>query len=377
MSTSKYEFERFFRNFPKSAIIVNNQDIGGGKTKKMICERKRWQDWSFYELQKLNKYDRMSIFFTTCDIKEDEKGIGHRNTNFDGIRTYHCEVDLLSREEWATTSLSDEEKKQLLADREAELSTKLVFNDTHGLLPPSLVVSSRNGFHIYWLAWHEEKMDEEYAPVGGLYRPPLNSYAHIQEGLAKTLGGDTNAIKKVQLLRVPGFLNHKPGGPYPVRLEGSLCNYIDEETKEEPLKFCEDQFLKIYGPVPEEEKNYKPRGKIYISKKKIDCIFEKLKEMPQDQALMMVSGTKLVNGERYKIVPQAGGLKGNIHIVNGDGSLSGGACHINFAKNCIFVPRGSGKGSPNILEWIKWYNPAYTSNPADFAAALKEVFTNI
>jgi len=373
---TEWEFNRFFSNFPKSVIIANNSDIGGGKTKKMVSHCKRWQDWSFYELLKLNKKHRMSIFFTTCDVKEDDRGLGHRNTNFDGIRTYHCEVDLLSREEWNNPELSKDEKQKLLQDREAALSTKLYFYKTHNILPPSLVVSSRNGLHIYWLAWHEEKMDETYAPVGGLYKPPLESFDHIQENLSKALGGDTNAIKRVQLLRAPGFLNHKVGGPYPVRLEKALCNYSNPE-EEIPLHFCEDQFLKLFGPVPEAEKVYKPRGKIYISTKQIDCIFEKLKEMPQDQALMMVSGTKLVNGERYKIVTQAGGLKGNIHIVNGDGSLSGGACHINFAKNCIFVPKGSGKGSPNILEWIKWYNPQYVDHPADFAKALKAVFTNI
>lgn len=71
------------------------------------------------------------------------------------------------------------------------------------MIPPSVVVSSGNGYHIYWLL-----------------REPVEAKPEIIEpyltGLAQRYNGDPSAAELARILRVPGTFNYKNSGKKPV-----------------------------------------------------------------------------------------------------------------------------------------------------------------
>jgi len=73
-------------------------------------------------------------------------------------------------------------------------------------LKPHWVVCSGRGLHVYWLL--TEPVEEDGFP----------RLMAVVRGLANHLHGDHAAALRTQLLRPPGTLNHKPGGPYPVEV---------------------------------------------------------------------------------------------------------------------------------------------------------------
>ncbi len=71
-------------------------------------------------------------------------------------------------------------------------------------LPPSAVVTSGNGLHVYWLLT---------APID---LATFSDYAKsILKALAQSLGGDMVSAEPARILRMPGTLNHKPVYPTP------------------------------------------------------------------------------------------------------------------------------------------------------------------
>jgi hypothetical protein len=77
-------------------------------------------------------------------------------------------------------------------------------------LPPSAIVHSGGGLHLYWFLREPADLPDEAERVKGLLRR-----------LAFVVGGDLNSAEPAHVLRLPGTLNHKPeyGSPRPVTLE--------------------------------------------------------------------------------------------------------------------------------------------------------------
>jgi hypothetical protein len=77
-------------------------------------------------------------------------------------------------------------------------------------LPPSAVVHSGGGLHLYWCLREPVGLPDEAERAKALLRR-----------LAFALGGDLAAAEPARVLRVPGTLNRKPeyGAPRPVALE--------------------------------------------------------------------------------------------------------------------------------------------------------------
>ena len=85
-------------------------------------------------------------------------------------------------------------------------------------LRPSIVVDTKNGYHVYWLL-----KDGQHQ----LFR-------HIQMQLIQYFGGDKQCVNESRVLRLIGFQHRKnPQKPYPIR-----CKIFEPKNKytQEELK---------------------------------------------------------------------------------------------------------------------------------------------
>lgn len=311
--------KRFFKHFPKASIVV----AGWDRSEKFRPIQKFWYDWKLMELKEHNLKHKRAVYFTPCDMSAPE----HKKENHAGIRAWYCDIDVSTRDE-DISEVSREYRKS------KALGKVWMCDDLYGIPEPSFIVDTRNGFHVYWLAWNDAEDP---------YSPSENTFEEIESVIVEKLKGDIKACKTVQLMRLPGFYNWKDEKGYPCRVLTQLSTdaiYVDddwkhllkeEETLEERKALCDSY-----------------RQKASTNKKDYECIFEKAQEMSQLAALAKFSGTQYVDGEIYGFDKQADG-KYNI-IINGKGCAS----FVDTVKNCIFCPSGT-KGSPNIIEWLKWY----------------------
>jgi hypothetical protein len=77
-------------------------------------------------------------------------------------------------------------------------------------IPPTIVIESGGGFHVYWLlSAPESASDPRIEPV--------------LRGLTEALGGDCSAAELARVLRLPGTLNFKYQPPRPVRILEMSC----------------------------------------------------------------------------------------------------------------------------------------------------------
>ena len=96
-------------------------------------------------------------------------------------------------------------------------------------LPPSVIVSSGRGLHVYWLL--REPLSVTWAPMGEDAEKARVEVA--TRGLARIFNGDTNACDITRVLRLPGTHNTKEGSLLPCRvLEASWARYELEEVEE-------------------------------------------------------------------------------------------------------------------------------------------------
>ncbi len=95
-------------------------------------------------------------------------------------------------------------------------------------LPPSLIVATGGGWHLYWKL-KEPALVEEFSRIESINR-----------GLAKALGGDPASTDIARILRVPGTLNHKYDPPRTVTVIDqssagySLSDFMQFESEEKP-----------------------------------------------------------------------------------------------------------------------------------------------
>lgn len=350
---SDEDLKSFFQFFPESTICLLHKNPGNTGT----LERK-WYEFTYEQLKNFN-LSGYGVFFTPCDTLK----AGHKTEDFMAIRAWYCDIDIAKRgqvfnEEKIT------KKKEEIAGNIFMAETQYVIkgqcealecgcdNKTHKILPtlaPSMVIESRNGFHLYWFAWHEIKLDESYMPINGLYSPSKEHFEAVEKKICERWDGDIRAAKLVQLLRLPGFYNQKDGANFLVRIRPELSSfhsyYEDEWEALYPDIFNKNN--PIAPPKGHTIKDFfKGFGGVIIR----NDICKLIEAIPQNEALLMLSGRPEVNGEIYTLKLSSGGRHMNINI-NGKPS----ACFIDTEKNLLFVPRGTGRGSPNVIEWLKWY----------------------
>lgn len=301
-----------FKYFPQATVCV----AGWDREVRIKPIEKYWHQFTLPELKAYNIDERYSVYFTPSNMSlPTHKLIDHKD-----ICAWYCDIDVSERGE----DITIEERE----DRKAEALGRIFIHKN--LLVPSFVVETRNGFHVYWLSKGT---------------PSKARFTEIEEYIVKALKGDEKACKLVQLMRLPGFYNWKFGGKNPCRIIPQLSTMeIYEES---------DWDKYALQKKPESKEDRKATVVAYESKVPSGqfCIFEYAAEYPQLEAMRIFSGTDVVNGENYAFYPTMGGSKMNIVI---DGVTC--SAFIDIEKNKIFCRQGTGKGSPNIIEWIKWYN---------------------
>jgi hypothetical protein len=113
---------------------------------------------------------------------------------------------------------------------------------------PSLVVNSGHGWHLYWQL-------ADPIPVTPANRSHFNA---INRGLAHAVGGDPACCDLARILRIPGFINHKPPA-MPIQI---AAHRPVTYTLEEMIPFAAEapaaQTLEL-GDIPEMTEELKQR----------------------------------------------------------------------------------------------------------------------
>jgi hypothetical protein len=195
-------------------------------------------------------------------------------------------------------------------------------------LPPSLLVESRNGFHLYWRAKGASR--ETWRAI-------------VVQRLIPHFDADKQASDMSRLLRVPGYYHHK-GDPFLVQ-----C------LSRSDVSYTEDEMLFAFDEVKPVEREVKPAdGETFWGKvAQLDCA----------DALMRLSGTAAVRGETYELRPT--GSKGGLNIyVDGKGT----SCWIDAEGKLGKYGKGAG-----VFGWLSYFG----HSPAEVARIIKEVFPEL
>lgn len=109
---------------------------------------------------------------------------------------------------WVDIDVGPDDPKKYATVEEA-LAAILLFQKTVGLPPPSAIVFSGGGLHVYWIS-KTPLTPEQWAPyAGGLRNLLLANAVKCDSGLTTDIA---------RILRVPGTFNHKYDPPKPVQL---------------------------------------------------------------------------------------------------------------------------------------------------------------
>lgn len=198
-------------------------------------------------------------------------------------------------------------------------------------LRPSMVIESKNGFHVYWNA------------IDGT----AENYSEIMSLLIPALEADENAKDVSRILRVPGYNHLKdPKDPFMIKI-----------VYENKSSYTEEQMLKIFNIKKKKEYFFKKKEFNYSSdispspQKSVgnnftkDEFWEEANRIDCKSGLEKLSGKNYVNGEVFTFKRVS---SGNLNIyVNGVSS----SCWIDLNGRI-----GSNKGGgPNIIQWLKYY----------------------
>jgi hypothetical protein len=183
-------------------------------------------------------------------------------------------------------------------------------------LPPSTIIETKNGYHLYW-DLKEPLKDKD----GSWFRN------FVKERLLVPFEGDPNAVDAVRLLRVPECRYWKNGadGSFVIKALRSLAVTYD-------LKDLEKAF-----PItnPQKSRVTIPRGTMSQQ------IEDKL---PADQWLRLLSGHPSVRGEHFTLHS-----KGMVDQIHANGKET--PCWVDMDGR---IGSSSG-GGPTILQWLMWY----------------------
>lgn len=200
-------------------------------------------------------------------------------------------------------------------------------------LVPSMIVESKNGYHLYWFA--KDASVENYRAI-------------LESRLIPHFNADRNAKDLCRVLRTPHFFHCKnPDDKFKVRLVYRKKNL-----------FYREQEMFVFFRAPE-------RKKVTLPSRQQTAVrdggfWERASALPCGWALEMLSGTSHVAGEVFDFKEHRNGTRQI--VVNGKPTSS-------------WIDRdgmiGSyQRGGPSICAWLYWYH----KNWAKVADILKKVF---
>lgn len=197
-------------------------------------------------------------------------------------------------------------------------------------LPPTRVVETAKGFHVYWKA-----ID---ATLGNWRRI-------VRKGIVPALEADPKASDPLRLLRAPGFY-HCKGEPFLVRT-----------VAQKDVAYHERQMLEAF---PEEVAEALPSPR----PQPVGASFWwKVADLGAREFIQKISGHPAVEREEYRLQPTHGG-KANI-LVKARGRWKSTPCWITREDTLAGVEGGSSPAA-----WMRWYGRDWK----EIAETLKELF---
>lgn len=110
--------------------------------------------------------------------------------------------------------------------------------------PPSILISSGGGWHGYWLLTEPHPVDSD---------TKRDEAVRTLKGMAIACGGDTAVADMARIMRLPGFINTKPG-------RGQRCEIVDFIPGYYNYYELETAFAPLVAPPPPKVTRYIPEA---------------------------------------------------------------------------------------------------------------------
>lgn len=206
-------------------------------------------------------------------------------------------------------------------------------------LPPSRIVETKSGLHVYW-----------FAKAGAT---PDAFRSIVDDRLCYFFEGDKKAKDLCRVLRVPGFLHMKdPANPFFVRILYETKNEYSEEEMIQEFKLPRIHELRAVQKQ-ELQVTLKPQGGDF---------WEKVWSLNQMNALQRLSGHEVVRGEIYTFKRN----RNNFNIWVNNVSTN------NFIDSDFKIGSSTG-GGPTVANWLHYFGYQWR----DVARFLKTIFPEL
>lgn len=151
-------------------------------------------------------------------------------------------------------------------------------------LPPTLVIKTKRGFHVYW--YLRDHIDCSHDPVSmaDFYRE------FVKKRIVPVFKADLNACDACRLLRAPFFMYQKDGS------KAEVFIYFDQEHVRYSLEELEAAFPEVWQ---EPTKHPKPI-------QDTDAFWSKANALPCRESILKLSGTEHVNHEVFAFKQTSG-----------------------------------------------------------------------
>lgn len=184
---------------------------------------------------------------------------------------------------------------------------------------PSWTVETKRGYQVYF--WAKDASLKNWNAI-------------MKDRLVPFYAGDPNACDPARILRYPGYLHQKdPKNPF-------LVSIVQDAS----VQYSEAQMLSLFKPKEEKKSSYTKKSKSFVSKDA--SVWDKIFALDCGEALLTLSGTDAVCGERYELKRQHSGTF-NIYVDN-----LGTSC---WVDNDGLIGSHD-HGGPTIAHWINWHH---------------------
>lgn len=191
-------------------------------------------------------------------------------------------------------------------------------------LEPSMVIESKNGYHVYYFAEKDQPVDDYNIITTSQIIPALKC--------------DKSVRDLARVLRVPNYFHWKdPKNPFEIK----IVYYTGHKYSVEDIKLGFPVKTESHRAEITKQEELKRVTRDFGS----DKLWERIYNFDCEQALVTLSGSSAVNGERFSFYRVSRNRK-NI-VVDGK------------STNCFIDEYGrigsQSKGGPTIWQWVNWY----------------------
>lgn len=202
-------------------------------------------------------------------------------------------------------------------------------------LIPTMVVETKNGFHVYWKA--KDATRENFRGI-------------LENRLVPFYQADKKAKDLARILRTPGFYHQKdPANPFLVKVVHS-----------HRVEYSEREILQFYKDLETPKKQKREHNRLKKAHPLAGDFWDRVWNLDCEYALERLSGSEWVGGETYSFRPNASGTR-NIYV---DGKST--SCWVDQEGRIGSLD----EGGPTIAQWLNWFHKDYKK----VVEIIKEVF---